>query len=112
MDATGAGCCQRNAASESGGHRGNRYEQPLLLSGDAADATMLASPAVATLRSATLRNVTMRTAEAGRARRAMAEVGRRLAGRVVATGPETSEAVFVVAKVNAMILAGHCARAR
>jgi hypothetical protein len=73
---------------------------------------MLASPDVATLRSAALPSATVRTAEAGRAMRAVAVDGCWLAGRVVAIVPEASEAVLGVARVNTMILAGHCAWAR
>jgi hypothetical protein len=112
VDSTGAGRRQRDATSENRGDRGNRYEQPLLLSGATPDATMLASPDVATLRSAALRSATVRTAEAGRAMHAVAVAGRWLAGRIVATVPEAGEPVFFVAGVNAMILAGYCAWAR
>jgi hypothetical protein len=90
VDATGAGRGHGDSTSERGGHRGNGYEQPLLLSGNTPDVTMLASMAVATLRGAALLSATVRTA-----------------GRVVTAGPEVGEAVFFVTGFDAMILAGH-----
>ncbi len=112
MDATDAGRRQRDAAREGGGYRRNRYEQPLLPANATSDAAVLASTTVATLRGVALVSAAVGANDARGAVGVVRMAGRLVAGLVVAAGPEMVESVLAAARVNAMVLAGHCGRAQ